>query len=65
MDIKSGRPNIDPDISFLCTIVTNSTKEDKETFRKVLQYIKHKIDDKRIMGADILIQLCTWIGAAY
>ena len=27
---KRGRPDIDPAILFLCTRVTNSTKEDKE-----------------------------------
>ena len=26
---------------------------------------KHTIDDKSIMGADILSQLCTWVNAAY
>ena len=33
--------------------------------RRVLQYLKHTIDDKMIMGADRLIQLCTWVDAAY
>ena len=62
---KGGRPDIDPVISLLCTRVTNSTKEDKEKLRRVLHYIKHTIDDKRIMGAESLSQLCTWVDSAY
>ena len=30
-----------------------------------MQYIKLTINDKRIMGADGLIQLCTWVNAVY
>ena len=36
---KRGRPDIEPAISFLCTIVTKSTKEDKAKLRRVLQYL--------------------------
>ena len=60
-----GRPAIDPTIQFLCTRVTNSTKEDKSKLRRVLKYLKHTIYDKRIMGADSLSQLCTWVDSAY
>ena len=34
---KRGRPDIQTAISFLCTRVTNSTKEDKAKLRGVLQ----------------------------
>ena len=54
-----------PAISFLCTRVTNITKEDKEKFRQLLQYLKRIIDDKSIMGADSLSQFCTWVDAGY
>ena len=62
---KGGRPDIDTAISLLFTRVTNITKEEKAKFRRVLQYPKQKICDKRIMGADSLKQLCTWVDAAY
>ena len=45
--------------------MTKSTKEDTAKLRRVLQYLKHTIDDKMIMGADRLSQLCTWVDAAY
>ena len=54
-----------PAIAFLCTIVTKSTKEDKEKLRLLLKYLKHTIDDKRLMGEDGLNQLCKWDDAAY
>ena len=52
---KRGRPNIETSIPFLCTRVTKITKEDKEKSRCVLKYLKHTIDDKRIMRADMTI----------
>ena len=45
--------------------MTKSTKEDTAKLRRVLQYLKHTIDDKMIMGADRLSQLCTWVDTAY
>ena len=62
---KWWRPDIDPSVSFLCTRVTKSTKEDTAKLRQVLQYLKHTIDDNMITGADILSQLCTWVDTAY
>ena len=60
-----GRPDIEPDISFLCTILNDITKEEKDKLRLMLQYLKHKINDKMIMGTDSLIQLCPWVDAVY
>ena len=62
---KIIRPEIEPAISLLCTRVTNITKEDKSKSRRVLKYPKRTIDYKRIMGADSLSHLCTWVDAAY
>ena len=62
---KGGSPDIEPAIFFLCARVTKSTKEDKEKFRRVFKYRKHTIDDKMIMGAAIISQLCTWVDAAH
>ena len=56
---KGGRPDISHVILFLCTRVTMNTKEEKEKLSQVLQYLKHTIYDKRIMGEKRLIQLCT------
>ena len=50
-----GRPDIEPDILFLCIRVTNITKEENAKLRLVLKYLKHTIYDKRIMGSYSLI----------
>ena len=63
--VKRGRPKIEPDISFLCIILTNSTKEDNAKLRRVLQYPKYTINDKMFMGTDSLNQWFTWVDATY
>ena len=55
---KRGRPDIETAISFLCTRVTNRTKDEKATLRQLLQYLKNTIYDKMIMGVDSLSQFC-------
>ena len=62
---KGGSPNIETAILFLCSIVTKSTNENKAKLRRVLKYLKHTIDDRRIVREDSVIQLCTWIDAKY
>ena len=37
---KRGRPNIETDLSFLCTRVTKSTEEDKAKLWQVLKYLE-------------------------
>ena len=62
---KRAMSGIDPAILFVFTRVTKSTKEYKSKLRRLLKYLKHTINDKIIMGADILSQFFTWINAAY
>ena len=62
---KMGRPGIEPDILFLCNRVTKSTVEYKENVKRVLQFLKHKINNKRFVGAENLSQLFIWVDAAY
>ena len=65
MGRKGGRPDIEPEILFLCTRLTNITVEGKAKLKRVLQFIKQKINDKRVMGTDNLSQIYTWVDAAY
>ena len=39
--------------------------EEKSKLKCVLQFLKQTIDHKRIMGAENLSQLCTWVDATY
>ena len=54
---KRGRTDIEPAISFLYTRVAEIIKEDKAKLRQLLQYLKHTINNKTILGADSLSQL--------
>ena len=52
-------------ISFMCTRVGCSTEEDWVKLRRLMGYINNTIHKKRILGADSLIDLSTWIDSAY
>jgi hypothetical protein len=60
-----GRLDIQLPIAFLCTRVSCSTEQDWKKLRRVLEYLNGTIDDKRIIGADSLFQMKTWVDASY
>lgn len=62
---KRARPDIETAISFLCTRVSKSTQEDWLKLRRVLGFLKETINGPRILGANSLQNLYTWIDAAY
>ena len=45
--------------------MTKSTAEGKSKLKRVLKFLKHKINDKRVMGTNNLSQLYTWVNVAY
>ena len=63
--MKRVRPDIEPTIAFLSTRVSCSTKDDWNKLKRVLEFIKCTIDDKRIIGVKSLSTLYTWVDAAY
>ena len=62
---KRTRPDIETVISFLTTRVDKSDKDDWKKLKRVIQYLKQRIDDVRVIGCDNLKGLYTWIDAAY
>ena len=62
---KRARPDIETSVSYLCTRVSKSTDDDWEKLRRVLGFLQNTIDDVRIIGADSLQNLFTWVDAAY
>ena len=44
--VEVGVPDIESDISFICTGVTNSTAEDKSKLKHVLKLLKKKTNYK-------------------
>ena len=62
---KRARPDVETAISFLCRRVSKSTMEDWKKLRRVLAYLKNTINDIRIIGANNLQEVYTWVDAAY
>ena len=62
---KRGRPDLEPYIAYLCTRVSKSTNDDWNKLKRVLQFAKQTVNDKRTIGAKSLTDLYTWIDAAH
>ena len=62
---KRTIPEIETAVSCLCTRVSKSTQDDWKKLRRVLGFLQNTIDDVRIIGADSLQNLFTWVDAAY
>ena len=62
---KRARVDIDLTVSFLCTRVSKSTDEDWVKLRRLLQYLFGTIDMERIIGANSLDLLETYVDASY
>ena len=63
--MKRVRPDIEPTISFLMKRVSKSDKDDWEKLRRCLGFIKKTINNKRIIAADSLKVLYTWVDASH
>ena len=42
-----------------------STEQDWRKLRSVLQYVKRTLDMPRVLGADSILELATWVDASY
>jgi hypothetical protein len=60
-----GWPDIQLTISFLCTRVSRSTTQDWAKLKQLLQYLNDTNELRRILGADDLSVLQTWVDASY
>ena len=52
-------------VAYLCTGVSKSTNDDWKKLRCLHAFLKHTINDVRVIGANSLQELYTWIDAAY
>ena len=62
---KRARIDLQLVIAFLCTRVSKSTEEDWEKLQRLLKYVHGTIDLPRIIGAEDLGILQTWVDASY
>jgi hypothetical protein len=63
--MKRSRPDIETAISFLCTRVSKSDEDDWAKLKRLLQFLSQTIDDVRVVAADDLSKLLTWVDASY
>ena len=63
--MKRARPDLEPAISFLMKRVSKSDTDDWKKLKRCLGFIKRTIKDKRILGADGLDTLYTWVDASH
>ena len=62
---KRGRPDIETPVSFLCTRLSVCTEQDWAKLRRLMHFLHDTIDDERIISAENLVDLFTWIDASY
>lgn len=63
--ILRGRPDCAPAISFLCTRVKSPDIDDWKKLTCLLCYLQQTIDDERIIGADDLTRMQTFIDSLH
>jgi hypothetical protein len=62
---KRSRPDLETAVSFLCTRVQAPTIEDWGKLRRLLKFLKKMKNDIRVMGADDILKLETWVDASH
>ena len=62
---KRARPGIDVSVAYLCTRVSRSIDDDWKKPRRVIGLLKGTVDDIRVIGADSMQNIYTWVYALY
>ncbi len=63
--MNRSRPDIKLAISFLCTRVQSPSMDNWKKLKRVLGWLEATINDTRIIKANSLKGICTWIDASY
>ena len=63
--MKRARTDLETEIPFVCMRVSKSDVGDWKKLNRVLSWVKETIDDKIIIGSNILTYMYTWIDASY
>jgi hypothetical protein len=62
---KQGRLDIQLAVAFLCTRVLCSTERDWSKLRRLLEYLKGKLDEFLTLGANNIGIMKTWVDTSY
>jgi hypothetical protein len=63
--VQRGRPDCSTVISYLCTRTRSPDVEDWKKLKRLLSYLMQTIDDVRIIGADSLHEMQTFIDSSH
>ena len=63
--IQRSRPYLETDISFLCTRVKYPDISDWVKLRRVIQFLSQTIGDYRVIGAENIYEVLTYVDASY
>ena len=62
---KRRQPGTELTAAFLCTRLSKCTEQDWTKLRRLLHFLQSTIDEERVLAADSLPDLYTWVDAAY
>ena len=63
--VQRGRPDVGTPISFLCSRVQHPDVEDQKKLRRVLKFLQQTVDDTRLVGADKLDIMTTFVDSSH
>ena len=59
------RLDIQTSVAFLCNIVAEPDEDDRKKLKRVLQYLRGKIDIFLTLGADDITKMNLWVDVSY
>ena len=62
---KRGRPDTKLTTAFLCTRLSKRTEQDWTKLWRLLYFLQSMIDDERVLAANSLTKLFTWVDDSY
>ena len=62
---QRGRMDCSPSVAFLCTRVKSPDVKDWKKLKRIISFLHQKIDDVRIIGADELLKMQTFIDSSH
>ena len=62
---KRAQTAFETAVSFLCTVVKSPTEQDKNKLKILLHFINQTVEDRRVIGADLIINLLSCIDSSY
>ena len=63
--MKRKRPDIEPEVAYFTTPVSNINVDDCKTIKRCITFLKKRKEEKLIIGCFNLKELFTWVDASF